>query len=181
MGNHIQGWFAAPAIRIDMFGLDNAGKSIVIQQLKFGKYVNDRQTIGFNTETIMFRNICVTLWDVCGREKDRKTWNYFYQNSSAIIFVVDATDVDRMSLASQELQKIVAHPNPLRNVPILILSNKMDLEHALPISEVSQRLDLNSITNRKWLLQPAQAINGSGINDGMNWIVDELTSSTSAK
>ncbi len=177
MGNTLQGLFAPPTIRIDMFGLDNAGKSIVLQQLKFGRYINDRGTIGFNTETIMFRNISVTLWDMCGQEEVRKNWNHFYKNSSAIIFVVDATDTNRIRLAAEELHKIVAQPNPILNAPILILANKMDLVHALAISEVSQQLELNRITNRKWFLQPSQAINGSGINDGMNWIIDTLTNS----
>ena len=53
-------------MRILLLGLDAAGKTTILYKLKLGKIVPSIPTIGFNVETIKYKNINFTMWDVCG-------------------------------------------------------------------------------------------------------------------
>ena len=55
--------------RILMLGLDAAGKTTVLYRMKLGEVVTTIPTIGFNVETVNFKNINMVVWDVGGRDK----------------------------------------------------------------------------------------------------------------
>ena len=72
MGNSIWKsllWFKKTELRILMNGLDAAGKTTILYRLKLGEVVTTIPTIGFNVETIEWKNINITAWDVGGRDK----------------------------------------------------------------------------------------------------------------
>ena len=50
---------------------------------------------------------------------------------------------------------------------ILVYANKQDLPGAMSTSEVLDKLDLNSIKDKPWFLQPSSAIKGDGLQDGL--------------
>ena len=91
-----------------MVGLDAAGKTTILYKLKLGEVVTTIPTIGFNVETVEYRNISFTVWDVGGQDKIRTLWRHYYQNTEGLIFVVDSNDRDRISDAKQELHKMLA-------------------------------------------------------------------------
>ena len=64
-------FFGAQPARIVMLGLDNAGKTTVLYKLKLGEGVTTIPTIGFNVETVVYKNISFTVWDVGGQTKIR--------------------------------------------------------------------------------------------------------------
>lgn len=64
-------------------------------------------TIGFNVETVEYKNICFTVWDVGGQDKIRPLWRHYFQNTQGLIFVVDSNDRDRINEAEKELQNMV--------------------------------------------------------------------------
>jgi ADP-ribosylation factor family len=82
--------------RILMVGLDAAGKTTILYKLKLGEVVTTIPTIGFNVETVEYKNISFTVWDVGGQDKIRPLWRHYYQNTQGIIFVVDSNDRDRI-------------------------------------------------------------------------------------
>ena len=57
--------------RIIMLGLDGAGKTTILYKLKVGEVVNSVPTIGFNMETVEFKNIRFSVWDIGGQDKIR--------------------------------------------------------------------------------------------------------------
>ena len=56
-------------MRILMVGLDAAGKTTILYKLKLGEVVTTIPTIGFNVETVEYKNISFTVWDVGGQDK----------------------------------------------------------------------------------------------------------------
>ena len=62
---------------------------------------------GFNVETVEYKNVCFTVWDVGGQDKIRPLWRHYYQNTQGIIFVVDSNDQERIEEAKDELMKMV--------------------------------------------------------------------------
>jgi small GTP-binding protein len=59
-------FFGKRDMRILMLGLDAAGKTTILYKLKLGEVVSSVPTIGFNVETLEYKNIKFTVWDVGG-------------------------------------------------------------------------------------------------------------------
>merc|ERR1711907_45124 len=90
-----------------MVGLDAAGKTTILYKLKLGEVVTTIPTIGFNVETVEYKNISFTVWDVGGQDKIRPLWRHYYQNTQGIIFVVDSNDRERVGEAKDELNRVM--------------------------------------------------------------------------
>ena len=50
-------------------GLDAAGKTTILYKLKLGEVVTTIPTIGFNVESVVYKNINFSVWDVGGQDK----------------------------------------------------------------------------------------------------------------
>lgn len=81
---------------------------------------------GFNVETVEYKNIQFTVWDVGGQDKIRPLWRHYFQNTQGIIFVVDSNDRDRIIEAREELQRML-NEDELRDAILLVFANKQDL------------------------------------------------------
>jgi ADP-ribosylation factor protein 1 len=81
---------------------------------------------GFNVETVEYKNIQFTVWDVGGQDKIRPLWRHYFQNTQGIIFVVDSNDRDRVVEAREELQRML-NEDELRDALLLVFANKQDL------------------------------------------------------
>merc|ERR1712107_810968 len=60
-----------------------------------------------HVETVEYKNICFTVWDVGGQDKIRPLWRHYFQNTQGLIFVVDSNDRERITDAQEELQKML--------------------------------------------------------------------------
>merc|ERR1712238_41516 len=117
-------------MRILMVGLDAAGKTTILYKFKLGEVVTTIPTVGFNVETVEYKNISFTVWDVGGQDKIRKLWRYYYQNTQGLIFVVDSNDADRIDAARDEMHRMLAE-DELREAVLLVFANKQDLPNAM--------------------------------------------------
>eukprot|EP00005_Dracoamoeba_jomungandri_P000421 CAMPEP_0174251640 /NCGR_PEP_ID=MMETSP0439-20130205/1392_1 /TAXON_ID=0 /ORGANISM="Stereomyxa ramosa, Strain Chinc5" /LENGTH=178 /DNA_ID=CAMNT_0015331997 /DNA_START=85 /DNA_END=621 /DNA_ORIENTATION=+ len=167
------GW-GKKEMRILMVGLDAAGKTTVLYKLKLGELVTTIPTIGFNVETVQYKNLNFTIWDVGGQDKIRPLWRHYYQNTQGVIFVVDSNDRERIGEAAEELQKMLRE-DELREAVLLVLANKQDLPNAMSVAEVTDKLGLHSMRNRKWYIQATCATSGDGLYEGLDWFSHTLT------
>ncbi|CAI7843174.1 unnamed protein product [Closterium sp. NIES-53] len=112
MGNLLARAFAALInkrdMRILMVGLDAAGKTTILYKLKLGENVTTIPTIGFNVETVEYKNISFTVWDVGGQDRIRPLWKHYFQHTNGLIFVVDSNDKDRVAEARDELHAMLS-------------------------------------------------------------------------
>ncbi|VDO02469.1 unnamed protein product, partial [Rodentolepis nana] len=67
--------------RILLLGLDAAGKTTILYKLKLGETTVTIPTIGFNVETIEYKNIIFTMWDVGGQKVIRNLWYHYYHGT----------------------------------------------------------------------------------------------------
>jgi len=165
--------FGTKDMRILMIGLDAAGKTTVLYKLKLGEIVTTIPTIGFNVETVKYKNINFTVWDVGGQDKIRALWRHYYNNTEGIIFVVDSNDRERINEAALELQKVLRE-DELRDATLLVLANKQDLPNAMSVAEVTDKLGLHSLRSRQWYIQAACATSGDGLYEGLDWLSQAL-------
>ncbi|XP_061282454.1 ADP-ribosylation factor 4-like [Bos javanicus] len=161
-------------MRILMVGLDAAGKTTILYKLKLGEIVTTIPTIGFNVETVEYKNICFTVWDVGGQDKIRPLWRHYFQNTQGLIFVVDSNDRERIQEGAEELQKMLQE-DELRDAVLLLFANKQDLPNAMAISEMTDKLGLQSLHNRTWCVQATCATQGTGLYEGLDWLSNELS------
>jgi len=160
-----------------MVGLDAAGKTTILYKLKLGDVVTTIPTIGFNVETVEYKNINFTVWDVGGQDKIRPLWRHYYQNTQGVIFVLDSNDKDRVGEASEELRKMLSE-DELKDACVLVFANKQDLPSAMRVAEITDKLGLHQLRNRKWYIQSTCATSGDGLYEGLEWLSNTLKNSS---
>ncbi|SCV73663.1 BQ2448_6093 [Microbotryum intermedium] len=165
----VSGLFGKREMRILMVGLDAAGKTTILYKLKLGEIVTTIPTIGFNVETVEYKNISFTVWDVGGQDKIRPLWRHYFQNTQGIIFVVDSNDRERVAEAREELQRML-NEDELRDALLLVFANKQDLPNAMNASEITDKLGLHSLRQRQWYIQATCATSGDGLYEGLEWV-----------
>jgi ADP-ribosylation factor protein 1 len=155
-------------VRIILVGLDGAGKTTCLYQLKIGEIITTIPTIGFNVETIKYKNLSMVVWDIGGQDKIRPLWRHYYQNTQGVIFMIDSNDRVRLDndskdqpSAKQELHRLMAEEE-LQNCHVLVLANKQDLPRAMKVQEITDRLGLLQLKNHKWYIQGCSVHTGSG-------------------
>eukprot|EP01098_Paradermamoeba_levis_P013255 TRINITY_DN6005_c0_g1_i2.p1 TRINITY_DN6005_c0_g1~~TRINITY_DN6005_c0_g1_i2.p1 ORF type:complete len:203 (-),score=52.12 TRINITY_DN6005_c0_g1_i2:212-745(-) len=155
--------------RILIIGLDGAGKTTILFQLKLKEAVNTIPTIGSNIETIVHNNITLNLWDIGGQQKIRPLWkDYFHDDTTAIVFVIDSSDHMRLEEAKDELFKILKEPNAT-SIPLLVLCNKVDVEGAMSVDFIEQKLSLQSL-GRPTTIMPCCGATGDGLMKALEWL-----------
>ncbi|GAQ83254.1 GTP-binding ADP-ribosylation factor [Klebsormidium nitens] len=174
LGNVIGLFCSKRKARILCLGLDDAGKTTVLYTLKLG--IMDRYsipTIGFNVETVRYRNISFEMWDLGGRQQ-RHLWGHYFQGTpQGLIFVVDSQDRARVQEAREVLHAVLS-AEEMRHVAVLVFANKQDLPNAMTAAELRDELELFSIRQRSWFVQSARARTGEGLNEGLDWLAGHL-------
>ena len=178
MGNYILGAFFRrfgpnQQVRLLMLGLDAAGKTTILYKLKMNETVNTIPTIGFNVETLQYKNLEFNCWDIGGQDKLRGLWRHYFENTQGLIYVVDSNDAGRIEESRESLHMILSDES-MRDVPVLIYANKMDLPNALTVPQLSERLGLPTLRDRKWQVQASNAQRGDGLYEGMDWMAKNV-------
>nr|XP_057924602.1 ADP-ribosylation factor-like protein 14 [Doryrhamphus excisus] len=160
-----------PEVRVLLLGLDNAGKSTLLYKLKHGASFSTVPTIGFNVEMLDVKkrrkNIALTVWDVGGQEQMRRHWRGFHQDTSAVVFVVDSADRERVQEARRELESTLKSEH-LRGRPLLLLANKQDIDGAMTVTDLKEAFNLRKICGeREWFVQACSAFMGNGLDDAL--------------
>ena len=106
-----------------MLGLDAAGKTTILYKLKLNETVNTIPTIGFNVETLNYKNLTFNCWDIGGQWKLRGLWQHYFDNNQGLIFVIDSNDAERISEAKESLDMVI-NDESLKGVPVMIYANK---------------------------------------------------------
>jgi len=163
-------------VRLLTLGLDAAGKTTFLYKLRLNENVVTIPTIGFNVESVKYKNLNFTIWDIGGQDKIRPLWRHYYHGTHGIIFIVDSADIERIDEAAEELHKLMNEAE-LWQVPVLIFANKQDLAGALTAAKITDRLNMTSVKDRKWLVQGSSVSRGDGLFEGLDWLAKAISSS----
>jgi len=157
-----------------MLGLDSAGKTTILYRLQIGEVVTTIPTIGFNVETVQYKTIKFQVWDLGGQSSIRPYWRCYFPNTSAIIYVIDSSDHDRLQTSRTELLTMLSEEE-LAGVPLLVFCNKQDVPAALKPEEISEKLGLaGGETKREWSVRGSCATKGEGLEEGLDWLVSAI-------
>uniref|UniRef100_A0A7S0EXQ0 Uncharacterized protein n=1 Tax=Hanusia phi TaxID=3032 RepID=A0A7S0EXQ0_9CRYP len=156
-------------VRILILGLDNAGKTTILYRLHQGEVVTTIPTIGFNVETVTYKNIKFQVWDLGGQSSIRPYWRCYYPNTNAIIYVVDSADQERINICKDELLAMLDE-DELKDAALCVFANKQDLPGAMSAAQISEALGLAGIKNRAWSIFQTSATKGEGLTEGLDWL-----------
>ncbi|TYJ53826.1 hypothetical protein B9479_005512 [Cryptococcus floricola] len=134
--------FGNKEMRILMLGLDAAGKTTILYKLKLNQSVTTIPTVGFNVETVTYKNVKFNVWDVGGQDKIRPLWRHYYTGTQGLIFVIDSNDRDRIDEARGELERILSD-REMRDCLLMVFANKQDLPGGEGLFEGLQWLSQN--------------------------------------
>lgn len=110
------------------------------------------------------------LQDLGGQTSIRPYWRCYYANTAAVVFVIDSTDIERLGTAADELAAMLSEEE-LHDAALLVFANKQDQPGAKGAGEISEALKLGELRDRNWSIVACSAIDGKGINEGMDWLV----------
>ncbi|GMM35308.1 Arf family GTPase [Saccharomycopsis crataegensis] len=161
--------FGNREMRILMLGLDSAGKTTILYKLKLNKGITTVPTVGFNVETVTYKNIKFNVWDVGGQDRIRPLWRHYFSGTDALIFVIDSADIDRIAEAKREMYKIITDKE-MKDALLLVFANKKDLPNALKPQEITRRLELENLKDHIWCVVASNALTGQGLIEGLSWI-----------
>jgi ADP-ribosylation factor protein 6 len=130
------------------------------------------RTVGFNVETVTYKNVKFNVWDVGGQDKIRPLWRHYYTGTQGLVFVVDSQDRERIDEAKQELHRILSD-REMKECLLLVFANKQDLPGgmlsllvevetpnlfsyllAMSPAEVTEKLGLHRMRDRSWYVHP---------------------------
>mmetsp|Transcript_50010 Transcript_50010/g.100680 ORF Transcript_50010/g.100680 Transcript_50010/m.100680 type:complete len:198 (-) Transcript_50010:53-646(-) len=165
--------------RMVLLGIDNAGKTTTLEQLKslFGAkgMAADRiaPTIGMNIGRLQIDKVIAVFWDLGGHASFRSVWHNYYPEVQGVMFVVDSADTRRMEEAKKVLVEVLNHEK-LQGVPVICMANKQDVPSALDVKEISRIFDFEQILgNRPFHVHPCCALKGTGLEAGVRWLLSE--------
>ena len=139
-------------------------------------------------ESVTYKNLNFNVWvgflgsnldpciliessqDLGGQTSIRPYWRCYYANTAAVIFVIDSTDIERLQTASDELAAML-NEDELREAGLLVFANKQDQPGAKGAGEISEALNLGELRDRNWSIVACSAMDGSGVDEGMDWLV----------
>lgn len=174
--------FRKEEYRVLLVGLDASGKTSILYKMKLGEIVTTIPTIGFNVETITHAGVDLTMWDVGGCDKIRPLWRHYFQNTQALIMVVDSDDIERMGHPQDAgyntaagMLNIMLQEEELRDTVLLVFCNKQNLPGARSPEFIAERLNLRAMRGRVVICRGCSAITGDGLSDGFDQLVHALT------
>jgi small GTP-binding protein len=161
--------------RVLLTGMEGAGKTTFMLQLQKKTAITwapPATPVEGEMTMQKHREHSLIVWDMNGSVEGRAKWGSHVDvvgALSAIIFVVDATEKFMFSTARLELERVMRFKNIDRNVPLLLVANKMDLNGPLDCTRVAEALALEKI-HRRWRVQECSATLGTGVEQAMDWL-----------
>ena len=139
----------AQSIQFAVLGMDNAGKSSILNMLQGKGHQKTKPTIGFRPTSMMLdEQTTIRFYDIGGSKKIRDIWGQYYHDAHAIIYVVDLSEQDETRRAECKalFDATMAHPF-VAGKPLLVFGNKADVDNGMSIEDLSNFLNLSEYTS----------------------------------
>ncbi|KAJ0980386.1 hypothetical protein J5N97_008641 [Dioscorea zingiberensis] len=163
-------------MRILMVGLDNSGKTTIVLKINGEDTSVISPTLGFNIRTIRYSKYSLNIWDVGGQKTIRSYWRNYFEQTDGLVWVVDSSDVRRLSDCRLELHNLLKEER-LSGASLLVFANKQDIQGALKPEEIVKVLNLDGLDKtRHWKIVGCSAYTGEGLLEGFDWLVQDIAS-----
>lgn len=168
--------FFAREMELSIVGLQNAGKSTLINSMQTGSFNEDTiPTVGLNVREVKRGKVTLKIWDLGGQRRYRESWEKYCASSDCIVFVVDAADKENVDIAKTNLEQLLGWES-VEEIPLLVLGNKNDLPGSYTEQELVDLLGLKNIKDRKVACYSISAKNMTNLDAVFKWLSSLETS-----
>ena len=115
-------------------------------------------------------HVTLKCWDLGGQPRFRSMWERYCRGVNAIVFIVDSADAEAFPVAKDELH-LLLEKEVLEGIPLLVLGNKSDLEDTMSVDEITEALDLKSISHREVSCYGISAKEETNLDAVLQWLV----------
>jgi len=159
-------------------GLDNAGKTTLLHILRDNQAHVSEPTRHATSEDLVMGGVKFTTYDLGGHYAARRVWKDYCHQVDGIVFLVDAADPDRFEESHKELSNLLSSQD-LKDVPFLVLGNKVDKKGAVGEKDLRYALDLSQTTGKTATVEKSarpielfmcSVIKRKGFADGFKWL-----------
>lgn len=162
--------FLRKEMELSLIGLQGGGKTSLVNVLASNDFQEDMiPTVGFNMRKVTKGGIVIKLWDLGGQPRFRGMWERYCRGVQAIVFVVDAADLDSIEEAAKELHNLLERPS-LEGIPVLVVGNKVDLKEALSTEELIGRMNLKGLGSREVSVYSISCKEKTNIHMVLEWL-----------
>lgn len=157
-----------------MLGLDDAGKTTLLYKIvEMPNFNVPGPTNGLNFEDWRKGDLSVRLLEMGGSNPQRALWSQYIPQASALLWVVDAQNRNRLAESKESLHTAV---NLLKSasIPLIVVLNKSDDVDVLQIEEVTELLALRSIETNVWEVIACDAVSGAGMEALRDLLVQKV-------
>lgn len=166
-------------LRVLLLGLDNSGKSTIVLKLLGLDTSSVSPTMGFQIHRLPWKQYNLSIWDIGGQTTLRAFWSNYFDRTDVVIWVIDASSIDRLHELYEELREKVIQQDRLQGLLFLLLINKIDLVPGSQVeqvkAQVSQELNLGAeLSLGKYHVQMTSGVTGDGLHGALDWIVEAL-------
>lgn len=145
MGNCLP-WKSKRELTLLVAGVDNAGKTTVVNAITGQPLEMVAPTVGFSSQQVTVGDFKITFLDLGGGERIRDIWKNYLAEVYAVVFVLDSSDPNRMEENKTVLEHLVSD-DLVQRKPVLLLANKQDIEGAMDEAKICDLLDLETLVN----------------------------------
>lgn len=161
-----------------LLGLDNAGKTTLSHKLASGETRPFPPTDRPRQDSFQLNNIKFQAWDLGGHEAVRHLWeDYISTEVNAVLFLIDASDVERLEEAGYELDALIGE-GVIKGLPVALLFNKCDLDTAASDDVIMEKIDYNHLVAvqgaDKLRTFRISVLQGEGYPEAFRWIGDNF-------
>ena len=161
-------------LEVVLVGLENSGKTTLLNVLAAGRPVETCPTIGLNVKLVRKGGVQMKCWDIGGQAQYRSEWGRYTRGCDVIIYVVDANALDSIPLARKELHRLL-EDRELATTPLLVIANKIDLDPHISEPDLIRELNLDYITENPWIVIPVSALKVINIDQVLSWLIKQVS------
>ncbi|KAH8047254.1 Arf-like GTPase [Aureococcus anophagefferens] len=159
-------------LEVVLVGLENSGKTTLLNVLAAGRPVETCPTIGLNVKLVRKGGVQMKCWDIGGQAQYRSEWGRYTRGCDVIIYVVDANALDSIPLARKELHRLL-EDRELATTPLLVIANKIDLDPHISEPDLIRELNLDYITENPLIVIPVSALKVINIDQVLSWLIKQ--------
>ena len=164
--------FYSRKLEVVLVGLENSGKTTLLNVLSSGQPLETVPTIGLNVKIVTKGGITMKCWDIGGQAAYRSEWGRYTRGCDVIIYVVDAFALEKIPTARKELHRLL-EIRELATIPVLAFANKIDLKPHISEHDLIRELNLDYIVDNPWLVIPCSALNHINVDQVVDWLVHQ--------
>jgi small GTP-binding protein len=162
--------------KIVILGNEYSGKTSILSKYTkniFNQKYDQTIGIGYDSKTIKSsenKNVKLQIWDTSGNKRFSSLTQAYYYVVSGFIFVFDVTDFNSFTNIGTTINDL-----KYKNVPMILIGNKIDLEKDRVVTESDVHLFIENSDIDIFYIETS-AKTGQGIDNAFDLLIEKIIS-----